>query len=33
VVVQPEKCTRLLQAAEKCSKCAQHCPTKAITLY
>lgn len=33
VVVHQEKCTRLLQAAEKCSKCAQHCPTKAITLY
>ena len=33
VVVHQERCTRLLQAAEKCSKCAQHCPTKAITLY
>jgi Na+-translocating ferredoxin:NAD+ oxidoreductase RNF subunit RnfB len=33
VVVHQEKCTRLLQAAEKCSKCAQHCPTGAITLY
>jgi ferredoxin len=32
-VVQQEKCTRLLQAAEKCSKCAHHCPTKAITLF
>lgn len=32
-VVHQERCTRLLQAAEKCSKCAQFCPTKAITLY
>ena len=33
VVVHQERCTRLLQAAEKCSKCAEFCPTKAITLY
>lgn len=33
VVLHQERCTRLLQAAEKCSKCAEHCPTKAITLY
>jgi ferredoxin len=33
LVVHQERCTRLLQAAEKCSKCAEHCPTKAITLY
>ncbi len=33
VVVHQERCTRLVQAAEKCSKCAEHCPTGAITLY
>jgi ferredoxin len=33
VVVHQDHCTRLLQAAEKCSKCAEYCPTKAITLY
>ncbi len=33
VVVHQDRCTRLLQAAEKCSKCAEYCPTKAITLY
>jgi ferredoxin len=33
VVVCQELCTRLVQAAEKCSKCAEHCPTKAITLF
>lgn len=33
VVVHQERCTRLVQAAEKCSKCAEYCPTKAITLY
>jgi len=31
-VVHQELCVRLLQAAEKCSKCAEHCPTEAITL-
>lgn len=31
-VVNQEQCVRLLQAAEKCSKCAEHCPTEAITL-
>lgn len=31
-VVTQELCVRLLQAAEKCSKCAEHCPTEAITL-
>lgn len=33
VVVHQERCTRLVQAAEKCSKCQEYCPTKAITLY
>lgn len=33
VVVHQDRCTRRLQAAEKCSKCAEHCPTKAITLF
>ncbi len=33
VVVHQERCTRLLQAAEKCSKCAEHCPTRAICLF
>ncbi|MBM4287249.1 MAG: hypothetical protein FJ135_03695 [Deltaproteobacteria bacterium] len=33
VVVHQERCTRLLQAAEKCSKCAEYCPTKAIVLF
>jgi len=32
VVVHQELCTRLVQAAEKCNKCADHCPTEAITL-
>ena len=32
-VVHQEYCTRLIQAAEKCSKCAEHCPTEAITLF
>ena len=31
VVVHQELCVRMLQAAEKCSKCAEHCPTGAIT--
>ena len=31
VVVRQELCVRMLQAAEKCSKCAEHCPTGAIT--
>jgi ferredoxin len=31
VVAHQELCVRMLQAAEKCSKCAEHCPTKAIT--
>jgi ferredoxin len=31
VVVNQELCTRLVQAAEKCSKCAEHCPTEAIS--
>lgn len=30
VVVHQELCVRLVQAAEKCSKCAEHCPTGAI---
>lgn len=33
VVVHQEYCTRLVQAAEKCSKCAEHCPTEAIELF
>jgi ferredoxin len=33
VVVHQELCTRLVQAAEKCSKCAQYCPTDAIELF
>ncbi len=33
VVVRQELCTRLVQAAEKCNKCADHCPTEAITLF
>jgi ferredoxin len=33
VVVHQELCTRLVQAAEKCSKCAQYCPTEAIELF
>jgi ferredoxin len=31
VVVSQELCTRLVQAAEKCSKCAEYCPTEAIS--
>jgi ferredoxin len=31
-VARQELCTRLVQAAEKCNKCADHCPTGAITL-
>jgi ferredoxin len=33
VVVHQELCTRLVQAAEKCSKCAEYCPTEAIELF
>ena len=32
VVLHQERCVRLQAAAEKCSKCAEHCPTGAITL-
>jgi Na+-translocating ferredoxin:NAD+ oxidoreductase RNF subunit RnfB len=32
VVLHQELCTRLVQAAEKCNKCGDHCPTGAITL-
>jgi len=32
-VVHQELCTRLVQAAEKCSKCAVYCPTEAIELF
>jgi ferredoxin len=32
-VVHQEFCTRLVQAAEKCSKCAEYCPTEAIELF
>ncbi|MEW6657092.1 MAG: (Fe-S)-binding protein [Thermodesulfobacteriota bacterium] len=31
-VLHQELCTRLIQAAEKCNKCGDHCPTGAITL-
>jgi ferredoxin len=31
VVVRQELCVRMLQAAEKCQKCAEHCPTEAIS--
>jgi Na+-translocating ferredoxin:NAD+ oxidoreductase RNF subunit RnfB len=31
-VLRQDLCTRLIQAAEKCAKCADHCPTGAITL-
>ncbi len=31
VVVRPDLCTRMVQAAEKCNKCAEHCPTEAIS--
>jgi ferredoxin len=31
VVVRQDLCTRMLQAAEKCNKCAEHCPTEAIS--
>ncbi|MFZ2087103.1 MAG: (Fe-S)-binding protein [Desulfobaccales bacterium] len=30
VVVRQELCVRMVQAAERCSKCAEHCPTGAI---
>jgi ferredoxin len=33
VVVRQDLCTRLVQAAERCNKCADHCPTQAITLF
>jgi ferredoxin len=33
VVVRQDLCTRLVQAAEKCSKCAEYCPTEAIELF
>lgn len=33
VVVHQELCSRMLQAAEKCNKCADHCPTEAITVF
>jgi Na+-translocating ferredoxin:NAD+ oxidoreductase RNF subunit RnfB len=32
-VVRQDLCTRLIQAAEKCNKCADNCPTEAITLF
>jgi ferredoxin len=32
VVLRQELCTRMIQAAEKCNKCGDHCPTGAITL-
>jgi ferredoxin len=33
VVARQDLCTRMVQAAEKCNKCADHCPNEAITLY
>jgi ferredoxin len=33
VVVHQDLCTRLVQAAEKCSKCAEYCPTDAIEVF
>jgi Na+-translocating ferredoxin:NAD+ oxidoreductase RNF subunit RnfB len=33
VVVHQELCTRLVQAADRCSKCAEYCPTEAIELF
>jgi ferredoxin len=33
VVFRQDLCTRLVQAAEKCSKCAEYCPTEAIELF
>ncbi|MFZ5449123.1 MAG: (Fe-S)-binding protein [Thermodesulfobacteriota bacterium] len=33
LVIHQELCTRLIQAAEKCSKCAEYCPTDAIELF
>lgn len=33
VVVRQDLCTRMVQAAEKCNKCADHCPNEAITLF
>jgi 4Fe-4S ferredoxin len=32
VVVRQDLCTRMVQAAQKCNKCADHCPMEAITL-
>ncbi|SMC20567.1 formylmethanofuran dehydrogenase, subunit G [Desulfacinum hydrothermale DSM 13146] len=32
VLADENLCTRLLQAADKCSKCQDHCPTQAIVL-
>lgn len=32
VLADETLCTRLLQAADKCSKCQDHCPTQAIVL-
>ena len=32
VVVNQALCARMVQAAERCNKCADHCPTAAITL-
>lgn len=30
-LVDESLCTRLIQAADKCTKCVDHCPTKAVT--
>ncbi len=32
VVLNQDLCARMVQAAERCNKCADHCPTGAITL-
>ncbi|MGQ9749133.1 (Fe-S)-binding protein [Desulfosoma sp.] len=32
VLADETLCTRLLQAADKCTKCQDHCPTQAIVL-
>ena len=32
LVVRQDLCTRMVQAAQKCNKCADHCPMEAITL-